>query len=456
MRAHLEKFLRLQFTVPLLIVAAVSLSLISEMTYMRTMTTLERGIALTDARISSARLLQLLTDAETAQRGYLLTGNADYLVPLRNAQREFESSVRFLEFLGGIGESGREDAKRIYAAAAGKFAELDRTIAMADAGDRIGALALVNFGEGKRLMDSLRVMFESKFKQAELLHEHARDVIYNALWFNRTAVAVLSWLVAIGLYLHMRQSKSLDRARKEHQQTLEKEVSEQTLELRTLAGYLQSVREDEKAHLARELHDELGSLLSAAKMTLARIRAKLSHDPEMLERIQYMYQYLNEGIALKRRIIEDLRPSTLSVLGLNVALDNFCNDVQKQMGIAINTDIAQVKLDPDVELGIFRIVQEALTNIGKYAKATEASVRLQDSGEELMLEVADNGVGFDVATLQAGQHGLAGMRFRVQSLSGTLSITSQKGQGTRIVVKLPRQAPASPVLAELRPLAAAA
>jgi signal transduction histidine kinase len=448
MRKHLEQFLRLRFTVPVLIVAALSLSLVSEFTYLRTMKTLDSGIALTDARISSAKLLQLLTDAETAQRGYLLTGNAEYLAPLHNAQSEFERSAGFLDFMSGIGATGHEDAQKIYDLAAGRFAELNRTIALAQAGNRTEALAQVNFGEGKRLMDSLRAMFDSKLKQAALLQQDAREEIYTALWFNRTAVAVLSWLVALGLYLHLRQSRSLDRVRNEHQQTLEKEVAKQTLELRTLAGYLQTAREDEKSHLARELHDELGSLLSAAKMTLARMRAKLSTDAEMMERIQEIYRYLNEGIALKRRIIEDLRPSTLSVLGLNVALANLCNDVSKQMGIPINTDIAQVKFSPDAELAIFRVVQEALTNIAKYAKATKASVRIQQTDDEVIVEVADDGVGFDVATLQAGRHGLAGMRFRVESLHGTLSIISQQGQGVRIVAKLPRQTIDSPAFAE--------
>ena len=170
------------------------------------------------------------------------------------------------------------------------------------------------------MTDELRKVFNSKLAEASRLQQHARDDIYAALWFNRTAVFVLALLLAAGLYLHLRQSRSLEQERNDRQQSLETEVAEKTHQLLMVAGYLETAREDEKAHLARELHDELGSLLTAAKLTMARMRAKLSADPEMLERIASVNKCLNEGIALKRKIVEDLRPSTLSMFGLHVAL----------------------------------------------------------------------------------------------------------------------------------------
>ena len=97
-----------------------------------------------------------------------------------------------------------------------------------------------------------------------------------------------------------------------------------------------------------------------------------------------------------------------------------------------------------MELGLFRIVQEALTNIGKYAAATQVSVELQQTDAEVLLDIKDNGNGFDIATLQPGQHGLAGMRFRVESLSGTMLIQSIPGKGVHIAVRVPKPAPAVP------------
>ena len=445
MRRRVEKFLLLRFTVPLMIVSAMSLALISELTYQRTKATLTDGIALTEARMGGTQLLQLLTDAETAQRAFLITGNPAYLETLTSSQTRFYENSKFLEFIAGIGESGPADVKDIRAYVAEKFAALDRSVEIGRTGDRTLALELLQSDAGKRVTDELRKVFNSKLAEASRLQQHARDDIYAALWFNRTAVFVLALLLAAGLYLHLRQSRSLEQERNDRQQSLETEVAEKTHQLLMVAGYLETAREDEKAHLARELHDELGSLLTAAKLTMARMRAKLSADPEMLERIASVNKCLNEGIALKRKIVEDLRPSTLSMFGLHVALGNLCADAAERMGIRVTTEIDEVQISPNAQLAIFRVVQEAVTNIGKYAQATEVSVRLKQTASELRVEVTDNGVGFDMATSGAGKHGLAGMQFRIERYGGSLSIVSAKQQGVRIVATLPLQAIMAPV-----------
>lgn len=444
MKSVLPKLLRLRFAVPLLILAVLSLALVSEFTYRRAHATLTGGIALTDARIGAARLLQLLTDAETAQRGYLLTGNSAYLQPLRNAQQEFMRGIGFLEVIRGIGTTGPADAENIRTKVAAKFLEIDRSVMMAESGDRTQALALVQTDAGKQLMDELREIFRLKLAQAEQMQQGARSSIYTALWFNRIAVLLLSCVLALGLYLHLLQLRAFDRARATYQQTLEKSVVEKTQRLKTLATWLETAREDEKAHLARELHDELGGLLTGAKLTMLRMRGKLADNPEMLERIASVTQLLNAGIALKRKIIEDLRPSTLNLLGLHGALEKLCADAAQQLGVAVSTEVTSVKMHPDAELAVFRVVQEALTNIGKYAEATEVRVRLWLGGEEMHVEITDNGLGFDAATQQAGRHGLAGMRFRMESYGGMLSVISAPAKGTRIVASLPLAAGAAP------------
>ena len=226
MRTSIEKFLALRFAVPLLIGTVVFLALIGEATYRRAESTLTGGIQLTDARIGAARLLALLTDAETAQRGYLLTANSAYLEPLRNAQREFNEGGTFLEFISGLGPTGATDASQIRAIVAAKFDELDRTVAMAQAGDRTGALALVQTDVGKHLMDELQMLFKSKLAEAAILQDDARERIYQSLFFNRIAVLVLCSVLALGLYLYMLRSQVIERGRVEYQRTLEKEVAE--------------------------------------------------------------------------------------------------------------------------------------------------------------------------------------------------------------------------------------
>ncbi len=437
MKIFFDNFLRLRFAVPILILLSLVLATVGEMAYQRAVNTLRYGIALTETRIGSARILQLLTDAETAQRGYLLTGKSSYLEPMRNADNELRDNKMVFDFIAGIGTTGPSDSQHIYALAMKKFASLERTIAIADMGDRAGALSAVNTNDGKQLMDAIRSAFEAKFIEAAELQKGARDVIFDALMFNRISVLLLSLMMALGMYWYWHKLQQLDLERNSRRELLESEVANKTTELRTLAAYLQTVREDEKAYLARELHDELGGLLTAAKLTLARMRVKLSADKEMLERIEQISLHINGGIALKRKIIEDLRPSTLSALGLNAALDTLCTESSQHLGLEIKPNIETVQLPPETELGIYRIVQEALTNIGKYAKATEVIVELQQTGTEILLEIKDNGRGFDLTTLKPGQHGLAGMRFRVESLSGKISLYSSPREGVCISVRLP-------------------
>jgi len=151
---------------------------------------------------------------------------------------------------------------------------------------------------------------------------------------------------------------------------LEQAVRDRTAELSELAGYLITAREDEKAHLARELHDELGALLTAAKLDIARMRTKLLEDPVMAARLKQVNQRLDEGISLKRRIVEDLRPSSLTTLGLTISLANLCSEVGTRLNIAIQIDFDEVRLTEEGQLAIYRLVQEALNNVCKYAKAT--------------------------------------------------------------------------------------
>ena len=439
MKKRFEKFLRVRYIVALLIASALMLAVVGEMSYQRIVTTLRSGIALTEARIGSARILQLLSDAEAAQLGYLLTGKASYLEPLEQAERELRGNKKVFDFIALIGPTGPQDSQQIYDMAMLKFGEIGPTLILAGSGDREGALALLDNQESKLRTQTMRARFDSKFNEAAVLQEGARQTIYDALLFNRSAVLLLSLLIAVGLYWYWRKLQQLDLQRHTRQRWLETLVAHKTSELRTLAGYLQTVREDEKSYLARELHDELGGLLTAAKLTLARMRVKLSGDVEMLERIEQITTHLNGGIALKRRIVEDLRPSTLSALGLTIALETLCAETGRSLGIPIATAITEVQLNADAELGIFRIVQEALTNIGKYADATEVSVELRETLTDVVLTVEDNGHGFDLTTLQPGQHGLAGMRFRVESLSGTMAMQSAPGAGVRITVLLPKE-----------------
>lgn len=220
--------------------------------------------------------------------------------------------------------------------------------------------------------------------------------------------------------------------------SLEQQVERRTSELTKLAQHLQRVREDERGHLARELHDELGGLLTAAKLDVARMRKRIdAAGVDVVERIRHLGQTLDAGIALKRRIIEDLRPSSLSNLGLQRTLEIQCSEFAQRSEIRVQAEIGDLKLDPERALAVYRVVQEALTNVAKYARATEVRVLLERVGEYAQLRVQDNGCGFDPRHVREDSHGLTGMRFRIRSCGGDLVLRSRPGLGTTIEATLP-------------------
>jgi signal transduction histidine kinase len=234
------------------------------------------------------------------------------------------------------------------------------------------------------------------------------------------------------------RSAELERAR------LEALVSERTRELTALAQHLQSAREDERARLARDLHDELGALLTSAKLDAARIRSRICATPpataEALERLAHLVGHLDGVIAIKRRITEDLRPSALSHLGLVVTLEILVRDFGDSSGLSLHGEFGPVRLAPAAELVVYRVVQEALNNIAKHAAAGTVRLRLAQAGEQVQLSVADDGCGFDLLRLNRPAHGLMGMRFRVEAEQGRLHIDSAPTRGTTLRVELPAAA----------------
>jgi signal transduction histidine kinase len=266
---------------------------------------------------------------------------------------------------------------------------------------------------------------------------------------SRIGVSGMTLLSLLVFVLFLRKSRALDAQRAEQQEEmraerdrLEVEVRRRTAELTQLARHLQTAREDERARLARDLHDELGALLTAAKLDVARMRPKLQVEaPDLMQRLSHLTETLNSGIALKRRIIEDLRPSTLDQLGLVPALEILCRETSERLGVPIELALdPAVKLPASAQLTAFRLVQEALTNMAKYAHATQATVTLKREYAQALVCVTDNGQGFDPARMTMGSHGLLGMRFRVEAERGQLQLHSAPGQGTEVRAWLPLKA----------------
>ena len=270
---------------------------------------------------------------------------------------------------------------------------------------------------------------------------------------TQVALAVLAVASVLAMWLLWQQAFALAKQRLIQQELqravrerLELEVAQRTTQLTALAQHLETAHEDERARLARDLHDELGALLTSAKLDVARIKARLGASaPEAQERLAHLVGTLNEVIALKRSITEDLRPSSLAHLGLSATLEIQAREFAERSGLGVHTDVLPVSLTPAAELIVFRLVQEAITNITKHAQARHVWVTVAPQGQRVAVSVRDDGVGFNPLVPLSASHGLIGMRFRIEAEGGTLALQSSAGNGTLIQVSLPRAPQAGPM-----------
>lgn len=228
------------------------------------------------------------------------------------------------------------------------------------------------------------------------------------------------------------------------EERVERRIEERTRELASLTNFLQTHSEREKALLARELHDALGGILTPAKMDLAWLEERLGNHPEYGERMRRLSALIDSGIDLKRRIIENLRPSLLDHLGLASALHWYVEEACRTAGIESRLMISErlERLPSDLEIALYRLVQESVNNIVKHAQAKVLDLTLERTAEGLKLGIADDGVGIaDLEYAKRLSHGLAGMMHRVRSVNGSFDVHSQLGKGTRIDVFVPLKKP---------------
>lgn len=443
-----KRLIRRRFAFPVILILAAALLLVSELTHRALTSTLGNGIKLTDVRLQSQHLLQLVTEADKAQFAYLVTGQQQYLQRLQTVSNELPEVARAVSsFFSAQSPDAAESARHLVALTNAKLAHIDAVTKLATAGQLAEARDLVRSQPDDPEMTALRQELIAQLARAASLQEAARTSIYGGLLINRVAVGSLTVVSLLMFFLFLHELKLQDRQREEQdaalteeRERLEVEVNQRTARLAELATYLQTVREDERAYIARELHDELGGLLTVCKLEIARARTKTGEPATMLIRLERMNEYLNKGIALKRRIIEDLRPSTLSELGLSVALYNLCQDMQASLGVPVSLSSADFALSQQASLAVYRFVQEALTNIGKYARATRVEVLLSVAGDHAVVEVHDDGQGFDPETPRIGLHGLSGMQFRAESMGGSMQIRSAPGKGTAVRIEFPQSA----------------
>jgi len=221
----------------------------------------------------------------------------------------------------------------------------------------------------------------------------------------------------------------------------EKEIELSRGRLRDLSMHLQTVREKERTRIARELHDELGQLLTALNTGIILLKKKIPPEQtNLFERTKSMKDLIDMTMQTVKRIYMDLRPGMLDHLGLPVAMDWQCQEFQKRTGIQCAVDVEPEDMEPnkDASITVFRILQETLTNVAKHSKATRVKVSLREVEGDLELVVTDNGRGIREEELQKPKSfGLLGIRERVDFRGGEVKIAGKKGKGTTVTVRMP-------------------
>jgi len=215
-------------------------------------------------------------------------------------------------------------------------------------------------------------------------------------------------------------------------------------QLHELTAHLQTVREEEKANIAREIHDDLGGTLTALKMETYWLARKLPAEKEMLpllEHVESMSGLLDSAVTATRRIITELRPTILDDLGLLAALEWQCGQFQKRTGIECRfagSEVENLELNKTRSINLFRIFQEALTNISRHSEASRVDVEFHHGDEEIALSISDNGRGLpEDRAVAPTSYGMRGMFERVEQLGGKLKFDSPPGGGLSVTVRLP-------------------
>jgi signal transduction histidine kinase len=234
-------------------------------------------------------------------------------------------------------------------------------------------------------------------------------------------------------------------ARTQHRRA-EEQLRQSHQQLRALSVYLQSVREEERTRIAREVHDELGQALTGCKLDLSWIASKLPRELKpLIEKTRALSSHIDSTIQTVRRISAELRPGVLDHLGLVAALEWQANEFQHRTGIKcdVRTSVREALLDQDLRTTLFRIFQETLTNVIRHAGATQVTVDLSHNDSRIMLEVKDNGRGISRTEVSNGKSmGLLGMRERAALLGGIFRIGRlASGPGTRVRVLIPLNRP---------------
>lgn len=389
------------------------------------------------------QLWVLLVDAEASALSFLLMRSDVYLEPYRNTAARLEPLMASMNFDIPPGSDDHADFQALKRLVDAKFHYLGEMLSHG----KVPVALSQDHGElGKQLMDEIRVRLAVLKARREKAHQDLENMYLaraDNIQYMGYVLGIASLLLIISLFLVQQRQVAL-RARihellKTENSRLEAKVAARTRELSNLASNLTNAQEEERQHIARELHDEMGSALTAAKMDASWLRRSLGTrvDDSIQERLLRLIENIGGTISLTRRLVDDLQPPLLKGLGLTEALRSLGQQFEIDMPVEMSFPEHELNLSAEQSLALFRVAQESLTNVRKYAKASQVKLSLQEEGGVVLLSIRDNGVGFDTQDIELHGHGIAGIKHRTQMFNGSLTLSSSPGKGTHIEVRIP-------------------
>lgn len=413
-------------------------------------------------RITISELNQLQTNmykAESAQRGYLYTNGQDYVEPFNKALTDARNNVKRIDALIVSTTAGNEQKeqlellKAITASLESKAAEMKITLDLVASGKMIEAKQVSALGAGtsemKKFIDYSTKMIKNSYGTLKMREkERLQTMLLTrvSLICGAVLIIVLMTLVIKQLLAEIATKTHLQQQVIHENEIYEQKLEQQTKLLRSLALDYQADVERERHKLSRELHDELGSILTATKMDVSWVMKKLKEvspvdvGTELIEKLKKTNRYIDQGINFKRQVVQELHPAMISTFGFWPALKSLIEDAvdRNHWQLTLSLPDESTQLNETISLVAYRIIQESLNNANKYAKATSMFIHIMVDEKFLKVEIEDNGIGIDIKSLNNNTHGLSGMRHRVLAIGGYFELLSEPGKGllTRALIPL--------------------
>ena len=394
-----------------------------------------------------------LFEAESAQRGYMITKRKEYVAPFNAALTQARYNVKLSEALVIDTSTEKNQTielawlKAISASVEAKSAEMLLTIKLIEANKIDEANQVINVDVGRLEMQKFVTETDKLIKQqtadVDAMIKKRQNTVNLARASNIIGALILIFLVV--MVIKQLLNELLVKSKLQQQVITENsnyeiKLQQQTKLLRSMALDYQADVERERQKLSRELHDELGSIFTAIKMDLAWCMKKLADNaPDIVAKLTKTTSYVNQGIQYQRHIVQELHPSMISTFGFWPALTALINDAaeRNKWRLTLNLPDETTPLNETISLVTYRIVQESLNNANKYAKASAVNVDVMLDENYIKLEVSDNGIGVDMQSLDGLTHGLSGMRHRVLAIGGHFEMLSKPSEGVLIRALIP-------------------